>query len=267
MECTGRYHVPILHSLHNAGIFVSTVNPHLIKNFGNNTIRKVKSDPADSRKIARYALDNWASLRQYSTMDTTRTQLKILNSQMDFFTKQKVSARTNLISFLDMTYPGVNPLFSSPARNDGSEKWLDYAESFWHVDCVRKIGLKAFTERYQAFCKRNGYNFQPGKPEELYLAAKELVAVYPKDKVYKDLIMTGIEQLKTTAKHVEHIRHEMDALASSLPEYKAVLSMHGIGKMLGPQLIAEISHSGKVKPIGWIVYGLRIMVSTTGATS
>ena len=59
----------------------------------------------------------------------------------------------------------------------------------------------------------------------------------------------------------------MDALASSLPEYKAVLSMHGIGNMLGPQLIAEISHSGKVKPIGWIVYGLRIMVSTTGATS
>lgn len=48
MECTGRYHEPILHALHDAGIFVSAVNPHLIKNFGNNTIRKVKSDPADS---------------------------------------------------------------------------------------------------------------------------------------------------------------------------------------------------------------------------
>ena len=66
-----------------------------------------------------------------------------------------------------MTYPGVNSLFSGPARDDGSEKWPDYAEAFWHVDCVRKIGLKAFTERYQAFCKRNGYNFQSGKPEEL----------------------------------------------------------------------------------------------------
>lgn len=82
---------------------------------------------------------------------------------MDFFTKQKVAARTNLISLLDMTYPGVNSLFSGPARDDGSEKWPDYAEAFWHVDCVRKIGLKAFTERYQAFCKRNGYNFQSGK--------------------------------------------------------------------------------------------------------
>ncbi|MFQ9701704.1 MAG: hypothetical protein ACLR0U_03700 [Enterocloster clostridioformis] len=53
----------MLHALHDAGIFVSAVNPHLIKNFGNNSIRKeVKSDPADSGKIARYALDNWASL-------------------------------------------------------------------------------------------------------------------------------------------------------------------------------------------------------------
>ena len=185
MECTGRYHVPILHSLHNAGIFVSTVNPHLIKNFGNNTIRKVKSDPADSRKIARYALDNWASLRQYSIMDTTRTQLKILNSQMDFFTKQKVSARTNLISFLDMTYPGVNPLFSSPARNDGSEKWLDYSESFWHVDCVRKIGLKAFTERYQAFCKRNGYNFPPANRKNCTWLPKSLLLFTRKIKSIK----------------------------------------------------------------------------------
>ena len=240
MECTGRYHEPILHALHHAGVFVSAVNPHLIKNFGNNTIRKVKSDPADSKKIARYALDNWASLRQYSDMDTIRTQLKTLNSQMAFFTKQKVAARTNLISLLDMTYPGVNSLFTSPAREDGSEKWIDYAQSFWHVDCVRKIGLKAFTERYQAFCKRHGYNFQPGKPQELFQTSKELVAVFPKDKAYKDLIMIGIEQLKSTTAHVEQIRHEMDALASTLPEYETVLAMRGVGKTLGPQLMAEI---------------------------
>ena len=31
MECTGRYHEPILRALSDAGIFVSAVNPHLIK--------------------------------------------------------------------------------------------------------------------------------------------------------------------------------------------------------------------------------------------
>ena len=119
MECTGRYHEPILKALSEAGLFVSAVNPHLVKNFGNNSLRKVKSDPSDARKIARYTLDNWAELRQYSSMDNTRTQLKTLNSQFSFFMKQKVAAKANLIALLDNTYPGVNRLFDSPAREDG----------------------------------------------------------------------------------------------------------------------------------------------------
>lgn len=125
MECTGRYHEPMLKALYEAGLFVSVVNPHLIKNFGNNSLRRVKSDPADARRIARYTLDNWAELRQYSGMDNTRTQLKTLNSQFSFFMKQKVAAKANLIALLDNTYPGVNKLFDSPPREDGSENgWI-----------------------------------------------------------------------------------------------------------------------------------------------
>ena len=240
MECTGRYHEPVLRALSDAGIFVSAVNPHLIRNFGNNTIRKVKSDPADSRKIARYTLDNWAELREYSHMDTTRAQLKTLNAQMTFLTNQKVAAKSNLISLLDMTYPGVNELFDTSPRDDGSEKWVDYAASFWHVDCVRKIGLSAFTERYQAFCKRHGYNYQPGKPEELFRATKDLIAIFPKEKEYKDMILMAIKQLNVISANVEHIRQEMNRLASVLPEYQTVMDMCGVGKTFGPQLIAEI---------------------------
>ena len=240
LECTGRYHEPILRCLSDAGIFVTAVNPHLIKNFGNNTIRKVKSDPADAKKIARYTLDNWADLQEYSSMDTTRTQLKTLNAQLDFFTKQKASAKTNLISLLDMTYPGVNELFTSPARNDGSEKWIDYAASFWHVDCVRKIGLKTFTERYRAFCKREGYNFSESRAAILFEASKELVAVFPKEQSYKDLIEMSIRQLRTITENTVRIKNEMNELASTLPEYSTVMAMCGVGKTLGPQLIAEI---------------------------
>lgn len=90
IECTGRYHEPMANALFDAGLFVSVVNPHLIKNFGNNSLRKVKSDPADApKKIARYTLDNWAALRQYSGMDNTSTQLKTLNSQFSFFYEAK----------------------------------------------------------------------------------------------------------------------------------------------------------------------------------
>ena len=49
--------------LHEAGLYVSAVNPFLIKEYGNNSLRKVKTDKADAMKIAKYALDNWAELQ------------------------------------------------------------------------------------------------------------------------------------------------------------------------------------------------------------
>ena len=240
LECTGRYHRPIVEVLHKAAIFVSAVNPHLIKNFGNNTIRKVKTDPADAKKIARYALDNWHELREYSDMDSKREQLKTMNTQFDFFMKQKTAAKSNLIALLDQTYPGVNNLFDSPVRADGSEKWVDFAYSFWHVDCVRKLSLNAFKERYKAFCKKHHYIFNESKAEEIHKAAKNLVAALPKENGYRDLIHYSIKQLNLESEHVEKLRTDMNTLASQLPEYPVVMSMYGVGTTFGPQLMAEI---------------------------
>ena len=245
MESTGRYHEPIRNVLSKAGLFVCTVNPHLIKNYGNNTIRKVKTDSADAKKIARYALDNWAELREYTSMDTTRTQLKTLNSQFSFFMKQKTAAKTNLIALLDTTYPGVNKLFDSPVRADGSEKWVDFAYSFWHVDCVRNAGIKAFTDRYKRFCKHHGYEFQEAKANAIYKDSRELIATLPKEAVYKELIQESIRQLNLLSENVEHIRKTMNELASTLPEYNTVMHMYGVGPTFGPQLMAEIGDISK----------------------
>ena len=66
MEATGRYHEPVAALLHSEGIFVSILNPLLIKQSGAGSLRKVKSDPKDALKIAKYGLDNWSTLREYS---------------------------------------------------------------------------------------------------------------------------------------------------------------------------------------------------------
>ena len=44
---------------------------------------------------------------------------------------------------------GANAFFYSPARSDGSQKWVDFIHTNWHMDCVRSKSLNAFTERYQ----------------------------------------------------------------------------------------------------------------------
>ena len=54
MEHTGRYYEAVASWLSAAGIFVSAVNPWLIKDFGNDSIRTPKTDKADAKKIARF---------------------------------------------------------------------------------------------------------------------------------------------------------------------------------------------------------------------
>lgn len=53
MEHTGRYYEPVASWLSDAGIFVSAVNPILIKAFGDDSLRAPKTDKADAKKIAR----------------------------------------------------------------------------------------------------------------------------------------------------------------------------------------------------------------------
>lgn len=240
LEHTGRYYEPVAQTLCNAGIFVSAVNPLLIKEYGNNSIRKVKTDKADAMKIARYGLDNWAELREYTIMEKIREQLKILNRQYGLYVKNKTALKNNLIALLDQSFPGVNAFFDSPIRADGSQKWVDFAASFWHVDCVKSLGIKAFTERYRKWCKRHRYNFNASKAVAIYEEAKELVPTLPKNGSTKVLITEAIAQLNANSRTVEVLRAEMNRLAMQLPEYPIVMAMYGVGTTLGPQLMAEI---------------------------
>ena len=262
MEHTGRYYEPLAKWLSDAGLFVSAVNPKLIKDYDNDSLRKVKSDKADAMKIARYTLDKWLNLRQYSVMDEKRNQLKTMNRQFDFYMKQKTALKNNLIALLDQTYPGSNTYFDSPARSDGHQKWVDFVDTYWHVDCVRKLSLDAFTEHYQKWCKRKGYNFQPCKAEEIYMAAQNLIAVFPKDAMTKMIIKQAVAQLIAISAVVEQLRSEMNKLAAQLPEYQVVLDMKGVGPSLGPQLIAELgdirrfAHRGSVTAFAGVDPGI-----------
>ena len=240
MEHTGRYYESIAKSLHEAGLFVSAVNPLLIKNYGGNSLRKVKTDKADAVKIAKYGLDNWAELRDYTPMDETRYNLKTMHRQFQLASKTRTALSNNLIALQEQSFPGVRKCFDSPVRSDGTQKWVDFTYTFWHVDCVRKASLKAFTERYHKWCKRRGYNFSTDKAAEVYTLAKSAVVLVSKDETTKVLVQQAAAQLTSISRSVETYRAEMNRLASTLPEYPIVMAQYGVGTSYGPQLMAEI---------------------------
>jgi len=240
MEHTGRYYEPVASCLSEAGIFVSAVNPFLIKSFGNESIRAPKTDKADSVKIARFALDRWAKLPQYNHMDDTRNILKTMNRQFSYYMDQKTSMKNNLIGLLDQTFPGANAFFDSPVRSDGSQKWVDFVDTYWHVDCVRKKSLKSFSDHFQSWCKHKGYIYNADKAKFIYEKASDIIAVLPKNDATKNLIRQSVSLLNITSATIESLRQQMDQTAQLLPEYPVVMSMDGVGHSLGPQLMAEI---------------------------
>lgn len=241
METTGHYHEPILKAFLDAGIFVSAVNPSLIKHHDSdeNPLRKVKSDPADTKnsQVHLWQVGKSASAFCYGYYSHTTENIEYTIPLL-YAAKSLMEEQSYFSSGSDLSRR-KRPIWQ-PVRSDGSEKWIDYVHSFWHADCVRKIGLKAFTERYQNFCKHHRYNFQPDKPQKLFEASKDLVTVVPKDPVYKQLIFSSIEQLNTISKQIEIFHCTMNKLASTLPEYQTVMSIYGVGPTYGPQLMAEI---------------------------
>lgn len=240
LEYTGRYYQPIARYLHNAGIFVSAVHAKIIHDYGNNTIRKVKTDKADAVKIANYALDRWMSLKRYTPEDDIRLLLKTCNRQYNQYMKLKVSLKNGLIAILDQTFPCVNTMFSSPARADGSEKWVDFVERFWHCEVVSSMSKTKFTEQYNRWCLKHGYNRSDSKAVELLDLARRQVATLPATPETKTLVLQAVSQLNCISAALAATRQEMQRLASMLPEYPVVLAMWGVGETLGPQLIAEI---------------------------
>ena len=200
MESTGNYHAPVAWLLHGAGLYVSVVNAMLVHDYGNNSLRRGKTDKKDAVKLANYGLDHWLTLPRYVPEEDARLMLKTCYRQYQQYSKVQTMLKNNLISLLDTAFPDANRLFTSPPRANGSEKWVDFVAAFWHCECVCGLSKKAFTTKYQK----------------------------------------SISQLQATSAALAALKQEMQSLAASLPEYPVVMGMFGVGPTLGPQLIAEI---------------------------
>ena len=81
MEATGHYHYPILKALLNEHIYVSLVNPYVMKKYGDSNIRKGKTDKKDSIRIAYYVIEKSYQLSPYTVVDQTSDDLEFLSRQ------------------------------------------------------------------------------------------------------------------------------------------------------------------------------------------
>ena len=76
MEHTRRYCESVANQLYEASLYVSEANPHLIKEYCGNSLRRVKTDETDAIKLRGMLLTTGTDLRDYTHMDTIRCILQ-----------------------------------------------------------------------------------------------------------------------------------------------------------------------------------------------
>lgn len=177
--------------------------------------------------------------------------MKPLNSQYQQASKLKTMMNNNLISLLDLTFPGINKVFTSPCReSDGHEKWVDFVLAFPHCVMISKLTIKAFSRKYKKWRTSNSYYFTESACEKIYDFSKECISSVSSEESTAFAVIQDARMLISAIDNCHAIQLEMNHVAAHLPEYDTVMSMYGVRKAVGPQLIAEIADIQDVSTAG-----------------
>ena len=242
MEATGAYHFPVLHRLKEAGLFVSVINPLVMKKYASTALRKGKTDRLDSIKIANYGLDNWFHLKDYQAPEDVYEELKQLGRHYSHYVAMRIQSKLTLDNLLQRTMPGIKTLLRGKRSEEPTkDKLSDFAEEYWHYDNIKIKSEAQFIASYAHWAKKKGYHQSEAKAKKIYaMALGGIPTLSSNSPSTKMLMLEAVKVLREINKTLEIILTQMQQLASSLPEYEVVRSMNGVGAVLAPRLIAEI---------------------------
>jgi transposase len=250
MEYTGHYHYPVLKKLQDEGFQVCLVNPYQMKKFGDVEIHKAKTDKKDAIRIATFALEKSYLLTPYSPLDQKYEDLKFLSRQykqrISYLTKTKVQ----LINLLDETMPEITSLLKLTSRHPERCALLLFIKRYGSYDFIIKMGKRSFLATYATLMKKTKDRYAPKKGLSIFELAHDSITTRG-DNIYTLSAQNQLVDLLSDAQNAaDEIITQMQNIAETIPEYKILRAMYGVGDRLGPVILAEIGdirrfHSGK----------------------
>ena len=250
LEYTGHYHYPVLKKLQDEGFSVCVVNPYQMKKYGDMEIHRAKTDKKDAIRIATFALEKSYRLVPYSFMEQKYEDLKFLSRQyqqrISFVAKLKVQ----LINLLDQTMPGITKILELRSRNPEKCALLLFIKRFKSFDEIQRIGKTRFLSAYTTLMKKTPDRYAPQKGLAIYELARESITTRGEDPYIWAAQDQYIDLLSTAQNAADEIIAQMQNIAETIPEYKVLRAMNGVGDRLGPVILAEIGdirrfHSAK----------------------
>ena len=250
LEYTGHYHYPVLKKLQEEGFPVCVVNPYQMKKYGDVELHKAKTDKKDALRIATFALEKSYRLVPYSFMEQKYEDLKFLSRQYQQRISFVVKLKVQLNNLLDQTMPGITKILELKSRNPEKCALLLFIKRFKSFDEIQRIGKTRFLSAYTTLMKKTPDRYAPKKGLAIYELARESITTRGEDPYIWAAQDQCVDLLSTSQNAADEIITQMQNIAETIPEYKVLRAMNGVGDRLGPVILAEIGdirrfHSAK----------------------
>ena len=246
LEYTGHYHYPVLKKLQEEGFPVCVVNPYQMKKYGDVEIRKAKTDKKDALRIATYALEKSYKLIPYSSMEQKYEDLKFLSRQYQQRISFVSTLKIQLINMLDQTMPGITKILALKSRDPEKCALLLFIKRYKSFDEIQRIGKTRFLSTYATLMKKTPDRYAPKKGLEIYELARDSITTRGEDPYIWAAQDQCVDLLATAQNAADEIIMQMQNIAETIPEYKVLRAMNGVGDRLGPVILAEIGDIRRV---------------------
>ena len=250
LEYTGHYHYPVLKKLQDEGFPVCVVNPYQMKKYGDVEIHKAKTDKKDALRIATYALEKSYKLVPYSFMEQKYEDLKFLSRQYDQRIAFVAKLKVQLINLLDQTMPGITKFLALKSRYPEKSALMLFIKRYKSFDEIQRMGKIRFLSTYATLMKKTTDRHAPQKGLAIYELARDSITTRGEDPYIWSAQDQCVDLLATAQNAADEIITQMQNIAETIPEYKVLRAMNGVGDRLGPVILAEIGdirrfHSAK----------------------
>ena len=250
MEPTSHYHYPLLKAFQDADLPVCLINPYQMKKYGDTEIRKAKTDKRDALRIAQYALEKSYFLCPYTPATQKYDDLRFLSRQYSQRISMLTISKVQLLNLLDQTMPKITSILPLKSRDPDNCVLLRFVKRFKSFDTIRKMGKTRFLDSYLVLVNKTRDRFAGSKGLAIYELVLNSITTRGDNPLNAMAQNQCVDLISTSQKAADEINLQMINIAETIPEYKILRNMAGVGDRLGPIILAEIGdirrfHSGK----------------------
>lgn len=237
LESTGNYSKPITHSLQEAGYSVIVLNPIQTYQQKRRSIRKVKTDPIDAKRIAEiYYLQK---LDAQVPINPDIAELRTLCRHYDAFNNLHVETQLKFQSLLELIFPCYPNVFSNLCGDSSLILLAAFPTPDDVLAATKEEIISFLSSKYQ----RKGWE------DHVYLklltAARACLPYKVSQHSNVRVLREYISTLLTQKGQLACLRDQIVAAAKDIPVYHLLNTIPGVGGITAAVILAEIEDASK----------------------